>query len=190
MKKHSKKHPKTSQIHQKVDLGGALGGVRVLCSVVPCFFSKKSPFLVFLERFWGPFWRPFWRKSPFFSDLFLGVFLDGLFIDLACFCSSFQRCLGGQNRLKTEMCETWKTVFYLGETDVFKVLGKQIHFFMVGFLVALFGSSFFSIFEEKAPFWQLFLGAFCIFSVFFWQLFVVAFFGAEKGGFLDTWQKS
>ena len=26
MKKHSKKHPKTSQIHQKVDLEGALGG--------------------------------------------------------------------------------------------------------------------------------------------------------------------
>ena len=26
MKKHSKKHPKTFQIHQKVDLEGALGG--------------------------------------------------------------------------------------------------------------------------------------------------------------------
>ena len=144
MKKHSKKHPKTSQIHQKVDLGGALGGVRVLCSGASCLFSKKGPFLVILERFWGPFWRPFWRKSHFFRAFFLGVFLDGLFIDLACFCSSFQRCLGGQNRLKTEMCETWKTVFYLGETDVFKVLGKQIHFFMVAF----FGRSFWQLFFQ------------------------------------------
>jgi hypothetical protein len=54
MKKLSKKHPKSSQIHEKVDLGGALGGGG---GALWGFLSylEKSAFFVILERFWGPF---------------------------------------------------------------------------------------------------------------------------------------
>ena len=45
MKKHSKKHPKTSQIHQKVDLEGALGGEGGLFSGGACLFLENW--------FWG-----------------------------------------------------------------------------------------------------------------------------------------
>ncbi len=93
-------------------LGSSLGGLwQHLGPQAP----PRSILGWFLGGFWGPFGMPFWSKNAFVGHLFLDDLVDGLFMDLGCFRSSFERFLGGQKMPKTELAEIWKTYVFLNE---------------------------------------------------------------------------